>query len=404
MSSKNQVTLTFAGDSDKLERSMARVGASSRKMKKDVDDSGSALDRLTGGLSSLGDKISGKLPGAIGSALSAAPPQVQAAALAAGGVIGGVMAGAAGAALVSGILLAVGGGVLAAGIVAAAKSPVVKAAWGRFGEQAKSAFANFGKPFEGPVARAAATFSATLQRMAPAINGLGVTMAPIIDKLAPALASMAEKALPGIVMAAEASAPLFAKLAEHAPRIGQAVSDFFEVVASRGPQVVGFFDGLLRFVAWLIRDLGTTIAVMADLWSLSVQTWNGISHAVSTTGRTVSNVASGIAGAFRTAFNFIADAWNSTVGRLSWSVPGWIPGIGGAHVSAPRIPRFHTGGVVPGAPGSEMLAVLQAGERVIPAGRSGGATTVVFGGNTDTAFATAFMRLVREGQIQIVTA
>jgi hypothetical protein len=32
---------------------------------------------------------------------------------------------------------------------------------------------------------------------------------------------------------------------------------------------------------------------------------------------------------FRTAFNFIADAWNNTIGRLSWSVPGWVPGIGG---------------------------------------------------------------------------
>lgn len=73
---------------------------------------------------------------------------------------------------------------------------------------------------------------------------------------------------------------------------------------------------------------------------------------------------------WRTAFNFIARAWNNTIGRLHWSIPGWVPGIGGNSISAPRLPTFHTGGIVPGAPGQEMLAVLQAGERVTPAGQS----------------------------------
>ncbi len=44
---------------------------------------------------------------------------------------------------------------------------------------------------------------------------------------------------------------------------------------------------------------------------------------------------------------------------------------GGVVSSGDRPPKFHAGGVVPGAPGSEMLTTLQAGERVTPAGRSG---------------------------------
>lgn len=74
---------------------------------------------------------------------------------------------------------------------------------------------------------------------------------------------------------------------------------------------------------------------------------------------------------FRTAFNFISDAWNNTVGKLSWTVPSWVPGVGGNSISAPKLPKFHTGGVVPGPPGSEMLALLQAGETVTPAGSAG---------------------------------
>jgi hypothetical protein len=74
---------------------------------------------------------------------------------------------------------------------------------------------------------------------------------------------------------------------------------------------------------------------------------------------------------FRAAFNFVSTAWNNTIGRLHWTVPGWVPGIGGNSISAPQLPHFHQGGIVPGGLGSEVLAVLQAGERVTPAGGGG---------------------------------
>ncbi|MER7273859.1 hypothetical protein ABT369_05360 [Dactylosporangium sp. NPDC000244] len=71
---------------------------------------------------------------------------------------------------------------------------------------------------------------------------------------------------------------------------------------------------------------------------------------------------------FRAAFNLVSSAWNGTIGRLHWTVPSWVPGVGGNSISAPTLPKFHQGGVVGGGLGSEVLAVLQAGERVTPAG------------------------------------
>ena len=71
---------------------------------------------------------------------------------------------------------------------------------------------------------------------------------------------------------------------------------------------------------------------------------------------------------FRSAFNYISDAWNNTIGSLSWTVPAWVPGVGGNSISVPNLPKFHAGGTVPGAPGSEMLAILEAGEHITPAG------------------------------------
>jgi multidrug resistance efflux pump len=77
-----------------------------------------------------------------------------------------------------------------------------------------------------------------------------------------------------------------------------------------------------------------------------------------------SGIGNDLLAPFRWAFNHISDAWNNTVGRLQWSIPSWVPGIGGASIGAPRLPHFHTGGVVPGPAGSEVPIMALAGETV----------------------------------------
>jgi uncharacterized protein YoxC len=84
-----------------------------------------------------------------------------------------------------------------------------------------------------------------------------------------------------------------------------------------------------------------------------------------------SRIAGYIAAPFRSAFNGISSAWNNTVGRLNWTVPGWVPGIGGNSIGAPMLPHFHEGGTVPGTPGSNVLAMLQGGEEVTSVTGSG---------------------------------
>ncbi|SCG38260.1 hypothetical protein [Micromonospora zamorensis] len=110
---------------------------------------------------------------------------------------------------------------------------------------------------------------------------------------------------------------------------------------------------------------------------------------------------------FRAAFNKVSDAWNYTIGSLSWSVPGWIPGIGGNSISVPDLPKFHSGGIVPGTPGSEVMAVLQAGERVTPVTGSGGGAVVVIdsaGSRLDDLLLEVLRKAVktRGGNVQLV--
>lgn len=80
---------------------------------------------------------------------------------------------------------------------------------------------------------------------------------------------------------------------------------------------------------------------------------------------------------YKTAFNGIAKLWNNTVGRLSFSVPDWVPGIGGKGFSMPTLPTFHQGGVVPGNPGQAVPIMAMAGERVITASQQSSGPTIV---------------------------
>lgn len=140
---------------------------------------------------------------------------------------------------------------------------------------------------------------------------------------------------------------------------------------------------------WIIVGIAALVAVVVliatktdwfqRVWRRSWQwikdaaknTWDFIQKIPGWITSAFSKLGNAISAPFRSAFNWVADAWNNTVGRLQWTVPGWVPGIGGNSIGVPHIPKFHNGGTVPGAPGSEMLALVQAGEKITPAGESG---------------------------------
>lgn len=84
---------------------------------------------------------------------------------------------------------------------------------------------------------------------------------------------------------------------------------------------------------------------------------------------------------FKTAFNLVADLWNNTVGRLSFSIPDWVPGIGGKGFDVPDIPKFATGGMFDAAVGRNAgFAMLHDGEMVLTPDQQ----RSVFGGSSAT--------------------
>ena len=83
---------------------------------------------------------------------------------------------------------------------------------------------------------------------------------------------------------------------------------------------------------------------------------------------------------FKTIFNGIASVWNNTIGKFSFTVPSWVPGIGGKGFAMPDIPMLAAGGIVTG-PTLAMIGEGRGPEAVIPLDRMGefgmgGGTTV----------------------------
>jgi hypothetical protein len=131
--------------------------------------------------------------------------------------------------------------------------------------------------------------------------------------------------------------------------------------------VVIAIAALVAGIVWV----ATKTRFFQTVWRVA---WGGVKAAASAVvdwfaklpgriGGFFTGIANGIKNAFRGAFNFVADAWNNTIGSLSWSIPGWVPFIGGNHISAPRLRRFHAGGIIPGV--GDQIVVARGGERIL---------------------------------------
>lgn len=137
-------------------------------------------------------------------------------------------------------------------------------------------------------------------------------------------------------------------------------------IADRWNELVGTISDIAsRIYQWIADKIG---GAWEWVQQKALEFWNWLSGLPGMIGQAFASIAQTLSAPFRSAFNAIADVWNNTVGQLSWTVPDWVPLIGGNTISVPKLPHFHTGGLVPGTQGSEMLAVLQAGERVLPRG------------------------------------
>lgn len=152
--------------------------------------------------------------------------------------------------------------------------------------------------------------------------------------------------------------------------------------------VQGAFKGVQVAMGWVVSAGG--------------KVWDFFKFIGPKIGGALKGVAAIITAPFRAGFAAVKSAWNNTIGGKGFSVPDWVPEIGGKGF---HIPYFHTGGIVPGGLGSETLSVLRAGEKVTAGSNSAGGGVVTF--RADGTYAKAILQMIKaqikiEGGLEVV--
>jgi phage-related protein len=337
----NTVTLTFAGDAEKLTDSFKEVGSAADGMKTHVSEAGEGFEKAREGFDTAEQRAMGFRDTLTGVQDS----------------VGGVSQIMKGDLLGGALTLGAGIGDLASG------------------------FANLIVPMAKVVATKVADVAVTVA------HTVAQTAAAVATKVWAGVqwllnAAMSANPIGIIIIAIIALIAIIVLIATKTTwfqTIWHAVWDFLKAVGAwfAGP-FADFFVKAWDLIVGAFRaawDWIKNLVTSGVLWVHSKIEWfkNVLSAMVSSIKGIFTRVTDFITAPFRAAFNFVARAWNNTIGRLHWTVPSWVPFIGGNSFSAPRLPTFHTGGIVSGALGQETLAVLKAGERVTggPAGSAG---------------------------------
>lgn len=168
-----------------------------------------------------------------------------------------------------------------------------------------------------------------------------------------------------------------------------AVQWWWENFASR---VIGIYGKIVEGILWVADKIGVVFAAIGwvvaraiDVFGGLVRVWDTIKDAVGrgvdfvrdlmgSFGDRIRDALGGIAEVitrpFRAAFNAIADLWNNTIGKLSWEVPAWVPGLGGNRIDVPDVPRFQAFGAMtivmpPGSDGYDVARQVQTFSRTV---------------------------------------
>jgi hypothetical protein len=161
-----------------------------------------------------------------------------------------------------------------------------------------------------------------------------------------------------------------------------AISGYFKIAAAIWKSIItGVWSFLKTVWSW------SPLNLIISNWSKITGFFKKVPGMIGDALKTVANV---LTFPFRTAFNAIASLWNKTLGKLKFTVPDWVPLIGGKSFALPKMPTvgsfakgtdFAPGGWAwVGERGPELMQVPR-GSRILPngvtpSGTGGGMTRI----------------------------
>jgi len=240
---------------------------------------------------------------------------------------------------------------------------------------------------------------------------IGAALLPIIEKVLPVLTRMGNWASEntgvflavGAAIAGIAGAVLLINGAIAAwtaiTTAATAVQTAFNAVLAMNPVTL-----IVLAVLALIAALVIAYKKFEGFRNVVDSVFGFIKGAVSGSIDVIKGYFSTLLGFYKSIFNGVATLWNNTVGKLSFKVPGWVPGLGGKGFDVPNIPMLAEGGIVT----KPTLALIgeRGSEAVIPLSKmnQGGNMYVTVQGGDPNAIVDALRRYQRQnGAIPIRT-
>jgi len=240
---------------------------------------------------------------------------------------------------------------------------------------------------------------------------IGAALLPIIEKVLPVLTRMGNWASEntGVFLAVGAA---IAGIAGAVLLINGAIAAW-TAITTAATAVQTAFNAVLAMNPVTLIVLGV-LALIAAL-VIAYKKFEGFRNVVDSVFGFIKGAVTGsidvikgyfstLLGFYKSIFNGVATLWNNTVGKLSFKVPGWVPGLGGKGFDVPNIPMLAEGGIVT----KPTLALIgeRGSEAVIPLSKmnQGGNMYVTVQGGDPNAIVDALRRYQRQnGAIPIRT-
>jgi hypothetical protein len=272
-----------------------------------------------------------------------------------------------------------------------------------------------GKTFGGAAADQANTAQGQMKRLALSISetkeSIGAALIPVVEKLLPYLQQFAQWASENsqtfLIIAGVIAGIAGAIIAINtAMTIWSATTKAFTAVQAAFNAVMAMNPITLMVIAIAALVAGLILAYhkFEGFRNIVDSVFSFIKKGVKAGIDGITSYLQFVLGIYKGIFNGIASLWNNTFGKLSFKVPGWVPGIGGKGFDVPDIPMLAEGGIVT----RPTLALIgEAGaEAVIPLSKmnQGGNIYVTVQGGDPNAIVDALRRYQRQnGAVPIRT-
>lgn len=235
-----------------------------------------------------------------------------------------------------------------------------------------------------------------LQALAPVIKQMGEKLKPVLDALTPVLAQVGKQIGDAFVKALNQLLPFLPQLVQCIVDLALAMipllPQFADLAASLLPMLADILVQTMPYLIKIIEEftkfavavMPKVIAIVKKVVEILQTVMNKISDLASWAGQKFGEIVDFVKGlkdkiapyakgmwdsiesAFKTVMNAIAKLWNSTMGKLSFTVPPWVIGpLRGKSFAMPKIPEFDTGGYTGRGGKYQPAGLVHANEHVI---------------------------------------